>query len=220
MYKKIYIVRHGQSIANVKDIWQSDAQSLSELGIEQAASVANYAKLLEIQTLLTSPYVRARETSVHVAEALDISMNETDLLRERKSPSEVLGLTRKDPESMRIVGEIDAHYDDLDYRYSDEENFSDLKARAKTLHDMLMAHESDRIMLVTHRDFICFFHAYSIWREELTPENYKRIFRSHSISNGGINHYVISDENKHGHHQPFILKKWGDVRHLDHESYP
>src|SRR5690606_41442565 len=56
-----------------------------------------------------------------------------DLLRERKNPSEIIGHSRTEEAVRRIVDRIDNGFHDDDLRYSDEENFIDLRERAHRL---------------------------------------------------------------------------------------
>jgi hypothetical protein len=50
---------------------------------------------------------------------------------ERKNPSEIIGKHTDDSEVTRIVDQMDLAYHLDEYRFSDEENFTDLKKRAR-----------------------------------------------------------------------------------------
>lgn len=63
---KIYLVRHGQSIANTKKVYNPVDDELSELGKQQALAAAAFMQQLvttEHLTVLSSSLLRARETA-------------------------------------------------------------------------------------------------------------------------------------------------------------
>lgn len=63
---KIYLLRHGQSIANTKQVYNPVDDELSELGKQQALAAADYMQHLVIKeqlTVLSSSLLRARETA-------------------------------------------------------------------------------------------------------------------------------------------------------------
>lgn len=66
---KIYLVRHGESIANTKGIYQGQTYNtpLSVMGKKQAEALARYFEDVEICKVLTSPLIRTKETAGKVA---------------------------------------------------------------------------------------------------------------------------------------------------------
>jgi len=68
----IYFLRHGESIATVEGLFagQKNNSPLSELGVEQAKRVANEVKTLNIDRIITSGLVRARQTASEVAKVI------------------------------------------------------------------------------------------------------------------------------------------------------
>lgn len=71
MQQTIYIVRHGQSIANQKRIIAGQHESpLSQLGIEQVHHAAKSACRYEFDFIISSPMSRARQTAEIIATAI------------------------------------------------------------------------------------------------------------------------------------------------------
>ena len=83
----LYLVRHGETVDNVKQLLQGISQGqLTELGRSQAADLRDsMAKGLrpQPQIILTSDLRRAKETAAIINERLKLSIIETPLLRER-----------------------------------------------------------------------------------------------------------------------------------------
>lgn len=75
MGKKLYYVRHGESVLNVDSLvcGRTDAP-LSPRGVEQARTLANRVKEqgLRADMVITSPLERARVTGGYIAEALGL----------------------------------------------------------------------------------------------------------------------------------------------------
>ena len=70
----LYLVRHGETDANVSGIWQGSTDSpLNERGLAQARALARRVarEQLPISVIYSSPLRRARQTAEMVAEALD-----------------------------------------------------------------------------------------------------------------------------------------------------
>jgi hypothetical protein len=66
----VYLVRH----AEPADSWQGgdDSRPLSDHGRKQAAWMGDYLRKAGVQTVLTAPHVRCRETAEIIAEAVGL----------------------------------------------------------------------------------------------------------------------------------------------------
>src|SRR6185295_16981231 len=166
--KLIYFVRHGETELNAKGIKQGAEGSLSERGRAQAAETARKfpKEKGKPEIIISSPYVRAKETSEIIAKELGLNVEYCDLLVERRNPSEVIGRPTKDREVEAIVDRIEKSYHDDNFRYSDEENFIDLRDRAKKLLEFIKRRPENRIIMVTHRAFHKIILAYMFWGEK------------------------------------------------------
>lgn len=66
---KIYLIRHGESLANTKGIYQGQTHDtkLSPLGVRQADAVAGRLRTEPIQRIITSPLTRTQQTAGAIA---------------------------------------------------------------------------------------------------------------------------------------------------------
>lgn len=151
--KLIYLVRHGQSANNALNLRQGATGGLSPKGQEQARFVGERFKNTHIDVLIVSTYDRAKETAALINENLGRPIEYNEILRERKNPSEIVGKDADSEEVKKIMDIIDRSFHDSTLRYSDEENFEDLKNRAKKLLTLLEHRKESRIMCVSHRIF-------------------------------------------------------------------
>lgn len=84
--KKIYFVRHGQTIWNVENkICGATDIALTELGHEQAIETGKKIKEMNLQVdeILYSPLVRAKDTALHISEITGIPAREEMRLKEQ-----------------------------------------------------------------------------------------------------------------------------------------
>ncbi len=107
-YCTIYIVRHGQSVANAEGRYGMDSD-LTEKGREQATETAEKFKDIHFDAILSSPLKRAHETAQIIAKEHQLAVSTREALRERKE-----GLLEG-----RMYDEMRAELKDLyDLRYS------------------------------------------------------------------------------------------------------
>ncbi len=98
----IYIMRHGQSVANAEHIIAGQHESpLSEEGIIEATAAGRHAKDLNIQRIFSSPMGRAYQTAQIVADAIEYPHERIELVEELRE---------------RFLGDIETkHYDETPY---------------------------------------------------------------------------------------------------------
>jgi broad specificity phosphatase PhoE len=184
--KTIYFVRHGQSANNAAKVRQGSAGGLSEKGEAQARFVGERFKNNRIQLTLASPYERAQETAAVIGEYIHTPIETTPLLAERRNPSEVIGKDADSEEVTKIMDVIDRTFHDDDYHYSDEENFSELKARARKLLTLLEQRPEKRVLCVSHRIFLKMVCAYAEQGESLTSHDFVKLDFYNKVENTAI----------------------------------
>lgn len=199
-----YFVRHGESILNSQGIRQGSEGSLSDKGKAQADITGQRLKHRKIEVLLVSPYTRTRETAAEINKYLNKPIEYNDLLKERRNPSEIVGQHADDPEVRKIVDLIDRSYHLDDYRYSDEENFEDLRDRAKALLAYLETRKEKTVLVVTHGIFLKMFIAYMLYRDNLTASGYNKL----SFFNASNNAAITVCEYVDGWFAPKPPKRW------------
>src|SRR3989344_6948177 len=89
--KLIYLVRHGETVLNAQNIRQGPEGSLTEKGRAQALATAKRFPKNKgrPQVIISSPYQRTKETAEIIAKELGMPIEYSDLLVERRNPSEI-----------------------------------------------------------------------------------------------------------------------------------
>ena len=186
--KLIYFVRHGETESNALDLRQGPEGCLTEKGRGQALATAKRFPKHKgrPQVIISSPYERTRETAEIIGEELKMPVEYCDLLVERKNPSEIVGHSGTEREVREIVGRIDQSFHEDNLRYSDEENFVDLKERAKKLLRYIKGRSEKRIIMVTHGIFLKMVVSYMLLGDKLTASEYNNLSYLNPMNNAGI----------------------------------
>jgi broad specificity phosphatase PhoE len=187
--KLIYFVRHGETASNALHIKQGPEGPLSEKGQEQALATAKrFPKGWrgKPQLIVASPYERTKETAEIIAKELHMKVKLSDLLVERRNPSGIVGHDAGDREVRKVLDKIDKSYHEDDLRIADEENFTDLKKRAKKLLDYISRRNAKRIIMVTHSRFLKMIISYMKYGDKLTATQYNNLSYFNPIKNAGM----------------------------------
>ncbi len=190
MARKIfYMIRHGESLLNAAHIRQGWEGSLSSKGVEQAIETGKRLAEQKFDAVLVSPYIRTRETAETICSQLKKRvppLEFVDLLTERRNPTDIIGQSGDDPKIQQIVNLIDKSFHKDNYRYSDEENFEDLRNRARQLLIYLAHRPEKNILVVTHSIFLKMVASYILYRETLTADKYNLLSYHNASNNASI----------------------------------
>jgi broad specificity phosphatase PhoE len=173
--KKIYFIRHGETILNAKKIRQGEDGGLSKDGVLQAREVGEYLSSCDIKKIFCSPYQRAIETAQEVMKTVKAPIEYNPLLSERRNPSKIVGLAFDDPLAKQAIAFMDKSFHDPDSRWDDEENFQDLKERAIKLRDFLQKNITSNNLCITHGIFLKMFLCVLIHGESLDVKTYVKM---------------------------------------------
>lgn len=186
--KLIYFVRHGETKLNTQNIRQGSEGSLTEKGREQALATAlRFPKRKgRPQIIISSPYERAKETAEIIGKELDMKVEYSNLLKERKNPTEIIGHWGGEYGIKKIIDRIDKSYHADDLRISDEENFTDLKKRAEKLLGFINRRWEKRIIMVTHKIFLKMVVSCMLYGDKLTASQYNNLSYFNPIDNAGM----------------------------------
>ena len=113
-------------------------------------------------------------------------MEYSPLLVERRNPSEIIGKDRDNPDVVRVIDQMDLAYHEDDYRFSDEENFIDLKKRAKECLSFLAREGARETCVITHHAFLKMLLSYMLYREKLHAADFVKLSFFNTSDNGGI----------------------------------
>lgn len=152
--KRIYFVRHGKTEGNTTEKSQLPETPLSEEGRQQAKYVAERFSHIHIDTIISSPYQRTKETAEAIAKTLGKEVVFDDVFRELRRPSEIVGTSFSSPEYHRVINEIEKIELDPHARYSDEETLFEMETRAHEVIALLLNRTERDILVVTHTIFL------------------------------------------------------------------
>jgi len=172
---KIYFVRHGLYKTTTPPTFPQDNIPLAAQGIKQVKTLVPYFKDKKFEKIITSPATRARETATILKNFLEIDITESELFQERKRPSEIVGKPLDDSKAKEINQIIKANYHNTNFRYSDEENYSDLKTRAEEAIDYLVKQQNQKVCVITHAEILAMILSYMMLRKDFTSEMYINI---------------------------------------------
>jgi probable phosphoglycerate mutase len=164
---ELYLIRHGESVANVEPIiggMRGDV-GLTELGRRQAALLEERLarSQLEIDMLYSSTLPRARQTAEYVARALRLPINYDDNFQELR-PGEADGLS---------IAEWEQRYGRLEWGFGNPfrpfspggESWSLFLVRVgAALQRLVTRHPGQRVAVVCHGGVLeaSFFHAFGL----------------------------------------------------------
>lgn len=190
---KLYLIRHGQTLLNQSNVHQYSTTPLSEKGLLQAEVLARRLEHAHIDRIYSSPMLRAQQTAQVISKYSKKELITLDELREVKRPSQIEGRTHTDPVVLEIKKKLKENAHQMDWHYSDEENFFDVKKRVLTVMKSLEKHEDDSILLVTHGTFIKMFLAVALFEEDLTLAEFENINATFEITNTGITEFELQE---------------------------
>lgn len=171
--KTVYFIRHGQSTGNASLKAQQGAHTLlTERGLEQAKTVARHMKKLPIQAIIASPFARTKATAEELGRELDLPIEYSELLVERRRPSIQLRKPKNHPRWLWAQFQLALLSRFSWYRHSDEETPEELLQRAHQALAFLAARPEDTIIVVTHGAFMRAMHAAMTFGEGITGRAY------------------------------------------------
>lgn len=184
--RRFYFIRHGETVLNAEHIRQGAGGELSAKGREQARRAATYLKQFPVKSIISSTYPRAKETAEILREELAIPVSYSPFLAERRNPSDIIGKHTDDPEVVRIVDQMDNAYHEDDFRHSDEENFVDLKKRAKKCLNFLARQTARETVVITHHHILKMLVACMLYRNRLHAPDFVKLAFFNMSDNAAI----------------------------------
>ena len=184
--KIVYVVRHGQTEGNILDAVQGSDDMLSADGRMQAELVAERAKDIDFESILASDYIRAVDTAQAIARATGKVVTVSPNLREVTHPTALHGVVRDDERFRSYYKDQLANITDENWRHSDEENFFDLRARARKAEEEILSHPAKTLLVVSHANFIKCLTGQIIFGDDFTPEIFRHLRMSLLVANTGL----------------------------------
>ena len=152
--RRVYFVRHGQSSSNAGEVSVPHAEvPLSPLGEAQSLALA---PLLPAQPalVLTSPYVRARQTAAPYCERCGVQMHDVDLLHEFDAIAFHLIDGMRGEQRRAVSAEFWGKADPLLRTGEDKETFTEFASRVRAFHDIVLRVLPDETVVFGHGTWI------------------------------------------------------------------
>lgn len=211
---RLYLVRHGESEFNKQRIHQDHTPVLSERGIEQAQFVARRLTNVPLTKIIASPYPRAKHTAEIIAEHLNLPLEFSDFLVETRRPTEVVGQGHESDIAREIERLYRENLDNPDWKYSDEESFTEIRTRASNVFDLLENHKDDTTLLVSHGNFIRMLVTLVLFGGGVTQREFQSFREATLTSNTGVTILSRHDNCAHREGPHWQLVSWNDHAHL------
>ncbi len=214
----IYFIRHGETQSNKENRVQGANDPLTEKGIAQAHTLAERLKDTQLDALFSSPLPRASQTADIISKQFSLPVVTVDILTERKNPSKLIGLHAKDEQVLEVNAiRKKEHETNKDWKYDDEENFSELKSRAQEILKFISSQSHENILIVTHGGILRFLLSVMIFGDKLDYETYHRISKSFYLYNTSISQckYKPATDTKA---ERWRIVSWNDQSHLEPDS--
>lgn len=205
--KTIYLVRHGQTDGNASGFYQLPETPLSENGLKQAEFIAERCSHLDVEAIITSPFMRAKQTAEAIQKKTGLPLREEKMLHERLMPSIIIGKSKDEPSSLSVMKEYNRCFTIEGAHHSDEENLEDLRIRARSILEFLESQPEERLIVVSH-GFILLTVLMEMLELDLPLPEYLRVRKKFDLENTALSK-VVFDE-KRGW-RPII---WNDHAHL------
>ncbi len=234
----VWIVRHGESAGNVArdaamnagathiDIGERDVDvPLSHLGTEQAHAVGRwFAKLPRSETpevVLTSPYVRARDTAAIIVEECGLTDRDLDQIvdeRLREKEFGVLdrltraGIDQLHPEQAEFRRLLGKFY----HRPPGGESWCDVILRLRSALDTVSLHYGGKRVLIVAHQVVVLCLRYLI--ENMTEQQILAIDAEADVANCSVTEYGFDPDQ--GQSGKLILLRYNHVAPMEREGTP
>ena len=220
----VWIVRHGQSAGNLArdaaeaasepwiDVETRDVDTpLSPLGEEQSRSLGHwFASIPEAErptAVLTSPYVRARQTTALLMESAGISADEVSLRADERLREKEFGVLDRltkfgIQQNFPDLSEQRRHVGKFYFRPPGGESWCDVILRLRSVIDTLTRdYRRERVLIVGHQVIVnCFRYLL----ERLDEEQILAIDRQADVPNCSVTSYEF--DASAGHHGKLVLR--------------
>lgn len=215
---RVYFVRHGESVANATKRHSPDhgheTDRLTPKGQRQATTLGKRLASEKIEKIFSSPMTRAQETAAGIAKVLKLPVEIHPELYETRKSEKFYETGSRD--THHHVNWMTANADDPRYTEGGAESFSEIMKRVKQFEAELLDSKAERVAVVSHGDFLCFFLGHVLFRDSFKPEDIKAL-KWVLISNTGISIFLHRPQGTKiagGDFSGWSLVTWNDDGHL------
>ena len=165
----IYLVRHGQTVMNARFSHQKPTEPLNQKGREQATAVAKRLNELNIDTICSSPFARAKETAEIIATELNLPLNYLPEMVEIKRPNFLYNRAYLSPATLYYLWLLLIKSKQTKtFGNNQAETLQNLNQRAHTAAATLTKTNGQKIVVVSHAVFMNIFVSVICYGNQLT----------------------------------------------------
>lgn len=189
--RHVYFIRHGETAKNHGFRHQGPDEPLTERGRAQVRELVKFLREQNIDTLISSNYVRARETADIIAAELGLTYAIEPSVREFGRPLSIYDKHHFSPASFRYF--LDLYRNRLNLLWDKEgaENLAHVRERIRDARLMTESLPGKRIAIVSHRIFMTMFTETVCYDKPLSMFQFVRgLLGRKRIHNGGVLHFV------------------------------
>ncbi len=211
MKQTLYLVRHGRTIANTHQLVQDGTDPLSEIGKAQTKLIGKRFQTIELDVIISSPFVRAYETAKAIHRVTGAPLETNELFVEQRYASHQVGKSINDPVIAEERALMHGKRGDPHWHLADEENVHDLRDRAREALAFINTRTESNLAIVSHGMFIKMLVGV-MWSHDITAEEFWRFRVIFESSNTGLTLCVRDTENHI--HPDWRILTWNDHVHL------
>lgn len=177
----IYVLRHGQTDYNVRNVYQGQIDvPLNDVGIEQAKEIAKKFNGIKVDAILVSPLTRAKQTAQYVSEVTKVPIViEKDLIE--RSFGDMEGHHNREDCNIQMLSDYDKNYNIFNV-----EPIQELFKRVYSYMDSVVKRFKDKdIVIVTHA---CVAQAIECYCKGMPKD---KDILSLALKNGEVRKYTI-----------------------------
>lgn len=188
--KEIFFIRHGQTRMNKYRIHQGPDEPLTPEGREGVLGVVAFLQDKEIDTLVSSNYLRARETADMIAEVMGITYSIEPSVREIGRPLSIYGRHHFSWVSFKYFINLYRNRLNLLWDEAGAENLAHMRDRVRDARLMIESLPGKRIAIVSHGIFMGMFAETVCYDKPLSLFKFMKGLVGHrQIPNTGILHF-------------------------------
>ena len=185
----LYLLRHGESLANVKRVFAVSKEDLclSEVGVDQVSGQADLLKSIGFGCIYTSPLLRARQTANILAQKLNLTVAVSDSLTE-VNVGVLDGKSQDSSKSQALYQSVLRGWElgDTNLGFLNGETLSEVEQRFEGFLDDVASKQEKPVLIVSH----CLLFMAVIW---LFCENHYSHFEHGHMQRGHLSIIRRSD---------------------------
>ena len=204
--KTIYLVRHGETDANLKGYVPGKEEPLNTTGFVQADLLAQRVTQLDFDVIMASDFLRAQQTVKPISTVKNASVQTVSSFGEMFEPTSIHGLNDDDEDVISYRKNRNANIESHEWRQEDGENFLDLFERITEAKKFLEISEANNLLIVSHSFFLQMFVATILLGAQQPTKDWFNIGLTLKMSNTGITfltedsgHWRVVTWNDHAH---------------------